>query len=94
MIRKIAYLLVISLAILTIFNLTLSHSLASEGQNLSRVYHRQTEQKSKIASLHEAIMVSESIYSVSRRAQELGFTDRIKVMAPETIDQPAIALRQ
>lgn len=74
MIRLIAYISLVLGIILAIANLTMSHSLAGDGQYLSALTSKRERVRQSIAALEQGVNAAQSIATVARRTRELGFT--------------------
>lgn len=65
--------------LLIIANLTMTHSLASEGTHLTGLTKQQASIEQRIATLKEEIMDAQSLTRVEEKARSLGFVQAVQV---------------
>lgn len=87
MIRVIAYVSLILGMVLTIANLTMSHSLAGDGQYLSALTAKRERVRQEIASLTQDIAAAQSLSTVSEKARALGLSSPViqRVLSPSIL---------
>lgn len=71
--RKVAYLVLFTSTVLGIVNLTLSNSLASEGEFLRSISNQKDLKTQEISKLREAIMEAQGLKTIETRSRNLGF---------------------
>lgn len=77
MIRIIAYVSLILGMVLSIANLTMSHSLAGDGQYLSALTAKREHVRQTIAGLQDDVAFTQSLSTIRERARELGLTSPV-----------------
>lgn len=87
MIRLIAYISLTVGMILAIANLTMSHSLAGDGQYLSALTAKRERVGQTIASLTQEIAAAQSLSTVSEKARVLGLSSSVtqRALSPSTL---------
>lgn len=75
--RKLVYMLVFGGVVLGVVNLTLTNSLASEGEFLKSISREKDTTLEEISRFHKASMEAQSLTRIEARAQELGFIEPI-----------------
>lgn len=76
--RRLVYVVLFAGVVLGIVNLTLSNSLATEGEFLRSVSLQKTLKSQEISKLHQAVMEAQGLRRVETRAREIGLTDAVK----------------
>lgn len=74
--RKIVYAVLFIGIVLGVVTLTLTNSLASEGEYLRTVSQEKDKTELEIFQLREAMMKSQGLGRIERRASELGLTEQ------------------
>lgn len=87
MIRVMAYVSLILGMVLAIANLTMSHSLAGDGQYLSALTEKRERVGQTIASLTQEIAAAQSLSTVSEKARVLGLSSPVtqRALSPSTL---------
>ena len=75
MIRKIAYITLFIGVTLTVANLSLTNTLATEGIKLSDIGREKETKVQTVEKLEQQIMTLTSLTRISTRAAELGLTE-------------------
>lgn len=76
--RKLVYVVLFIGMVLGIVNLTLSNSLASEGEFLRSVSKQKDLKTQDISRLRKAIMEAQGLATIESRARDFGFVTHIK----------------
>jgi hypothetical protein len=74
--RKIVYAVLFIGVILGVVNLTLTNSLASEGEHLRTVSQAKDKTELEISQHREELMEAQGLGRIERRAFELGLTEQ------------------
>lgn len=78
--RPLVYSILFISLIVIMVNLAMTNSLASDGKGLAGLMDKKNELSLSTANLEEETMAFGSVYSIERRANELGFSLPLKVV--------------
>ena len=76
--RKIAYIVLFIGMVLGVINLTLTNSLATEGEFLKSTVGQKNEKEQELSSLRQSIMEVQGLGRIGERARELGISESAK----------------
>ena len=76
--RKIAYIVLFIGMVLGVINLTLTNSLATEGEFLKSTVGQKNEKEQELSKLRQSIIEAQGLRRIGERAHELGISESAK----------------